>query len=75
MRDETAEENASQMMGEVFRVLKPGGCYIIFSLFEPKKRLHFLRGDFGWTIKEIDLPVTPFELPEQGSTYVYVVEK
>ena len=43
--------SVSALLNEMYRVLKPGGCYFVVSHAEPSRRLNYLtRGGFRWTV-------------------------
>jgi ubiquinone/menaquinone biosynthesis C-methylase UbiE len=68
----TGARLVSQMMGEISRVLKPGGIFIEISYGTPNTRSSFLKGH-GWTVwdtKEIE------KITEKGTFhYIYMAQK
>ncbi|KAI7727217.1 hypothetical protein M8C21_022512 [Ambrosia artemisiifolia] len=60
--------SASQMLGEVSRVLKPGGVYMLISYGDPKSRMpHINRPTYSWKIDLYIIPRPGFQKPA-GST-------
>ncbi|KAL7083652.1 hypothetical protein ACP275_14G176500 [Erythranthe tilingii] len=60
--------SASQMLGEVSRLLKPGGVYMLITYGDPTVRmLHINRPVYNWKIELYIIPRPGFERPD-GST-------
>lgn len=83
-RDDAAHDDAGRrMVGEVVRLLHPGGIAAIISIIPPAARLssldrylapHFPHaGDACCDV--VTLPVAPFEVPSQRTLWIYVFRK
>ncbi|KAK1426627.1 hypothetical protein QVD17_15304 [Tagetes erecta] len=60
--------SASQMLGEVSRILKPGGVYMLITYGDPKARMaHINRPIYNWKIELYIIPRPGFQKP-LGST-------
>ncbi|GJX96369.1 methyltransferase-like protein 13 [Tanacetum coccineum] len=60
--------SASQMLGEVSRILKPGGIYMLITYGDPNARMpHINRPVYNWKIDLYILPRPGFQRPA-GST-------
>ncbi|KAM0064791.1 putative endothelin-converting enzyme 1 [Helianthus debilis subsp. tardiflorus] len=60
--------SASQMLGEVSRILKPGGVYMLITYGDPKARMtHINRPTYNWKIELYIIPRPGFQKPG-GST-------
>lgn len=54
--------SASQMLGEVSRVLKPGGIYMLITYGDPTVRMpHLNRAVYGWKIELYNIPRPGFQ--------------
>ncbi|KAG7025627.1 hypothetical protein SDJN02_12124 [Cucurbita argyrosperma subsp. argyrosperma] len=61
--------SAAQMLGEVSRLLKPGGVYLLITYGDPKVRMpHLMRPSYNWKITLFIIPRPGFERPEGCST-------
>ena len=72
--------SVNSLLKEMYRVLKPGGVYIIVSHAEPSRRLSYLtRGGFRWSVEYIAVTKQQVNgLAEEGSQkyhYVYTCRK
>lgn len=68
---EASTANTGRYVGEVARVLKPGGTFIIVSFGAPENRLSYLEGDYGWQVTVHSIPkptVNTAGLPEVNSS-------
>ncbi|CAA0827241.1 S-adenosyl-L-methionine-dependent methyltransferases superfamily protein [Striga hermonthica] len=60
--------SASQMLGEVSRLLKPGGVYMLITYGDPIVRMpHINRNVYNWKIELYIMPIPGFQRPA-GST-------
>lgn len=60
--------SASQMLGEVSRILKPGGIYMLITYGDPSVRMpHINRPAYNWKIELYIIPRPDFKRPS-GST-------
>lgn len=60
--------SASQMLGEVSRILKPGGIYMLITYGDPTARMsHINRPSYNWKIDLYIIPRPGFQRPP-GST-------
>ena len=71
---------ASLMMQNVYRVLKPGGCYICVSYGMPDARLGYLKNKFlNWTIEHAKIAKTPLDqftsVELSQFHYIYICSK
>ncbi|KHG02599.1 Methyltransferase-like protein 13 [Gossypium arboreum] len=56
--------SASRMLGEVSRLLKPGGTYMLITYGDPSARMpHLNRPTYGWNIFLYNLPRPDFKRP------------
>ncbi|KAG8486419.1 hypothetical protein CXB51_019879 [Gossypium anomalum] len=56
--------SASRMLGEVSRLLKPGGTYMLITYGDPSARMpHLNRPAYGWNIFLYNLPRPDFKRP------------
>ncbi|XP_022770125.1 methyltransferase-like protein 13 [Durio zibethinus] len=56
--------SASRMLGEVSRLLKPGGIYMLITYGDPSVRMpHLSRPAYNWTIVLYNLPRPDFKRP------------
>ncbi|XP_076952134.1 uncharacterized protein LOC143625772 [Bidens hawaiensis] len=63
-----APVSASQMLGEVSRILKPGGVYMLITYGDPKARMvHINKPAYNWKIELYIIPRPGFQKPV-GST-------
>lgn len=61
--------SASQMLGEVSRVLKPGGMYMLITYGDPRVRIpHLNRAVYSWKIMLYIIPRPGFEKPADSSS-------
>lgn len=61
--------SASQMLGEVSRLLKPGGIYMLITYGDPKARMiHLKRKVYNWKIELYIIPRPGFEKPRACSS-------
>ncbi|XVE74179.1 hypothetical protein DITRI_Ditri11bG0178100 [Diplodiscus trichospermus] len=61
--------SASQMLGEVSRLLKPGGIYMLITYGDPSVRMpHLIRPAYNWTIVLYNLPRPDFKRPGGSSS-------
>lgn len=61
--------SASQMLGEVSRVLKPGGIYMLITYGDPRVRIpHLNRVAYNWKIRLYIIPRPGFEKPSDSSS-------
>ncbi|OMJ80960.1 hypothetical protein SteCoe_18667 [Stentor coeruleus] len=59
---ENSFQKASMMMQNVFRVLKPGGVYMLVSYGMPDARIGYLKNKFlNWTIEHAKIAKVPLE--------------
>ncbi|XP_050212044.1 uncharacterized protein LOC126662188 [Mercurialis annua] len=64
-----ASVNATAMLGEVSRVLKPGGIYMLITYGDPKVRMsHLKRPVYDWDIELYVIPRPDFERPDGSSS-------
>lgn len=61
------EEDLEAMLLSVFRVLRPGGVYLLISCGDPKSRLPWLHEEPGLEWKVL----SPFPPPAHTHTYIY----
>ncbi|KAE8679838.1 protein transport protein SEC31 isoform 1 [Hibiscus syriacus] len=60
--------SATQMLGEVIRLLKPGGIYMLITYGDPTARMpHLNRPAYGWNILLYNLPRPDFKRPGGAS--------
>ncbi|GAA0144635.1 methyltransferase [Lithospermum erythrorhizon] len=60
---------AAQMLGEVSRLLKPGGVYILITYGDPKVRIpHLKRYVYSWKIELYIIPRPGFLKPDSSTT-------
>ncbi|KAF3437362.1 hypothetical protein FNV43_RR20115 [Rhamnella rubrinervis] len=65
--------SASQMLGEVSRLLKPGGIYMLITYGDPSVRMpHLSRPVYNWKIMLYIIPRPGFEKPTGSSTKSYL---
>ncbi|CAN6444822.1 unnamed protein product [Victoria cruziana] len=63
-----APTNAASMLGEVNRLLKPGGIYMLVTYGDPTVRmLHLNRPQYNWKITLYIIPRPGFEFPSTSS--------
>ncbi|PIA53685.1 hypothetical protein AQUCO_00900338v1 [Aquilegia coerulea] len=63
--------SATQMLGEVSRVLKPGGVYMLITYGDPRVRIpHLNRAVYNWKIVLYIIPRPGFEKPADSSSSV-----
>jgi len=72
--------NMFDTLKEVWRVLKPGGCYVCISHAAPNKRFHhFQRSDLGWTVEHTAVAKNPldatYDLPPSECYHIYTCTK
>ncbi|CAL1411758.1 unnamed protein product [Linum trigynum] len=61
--------SAAQMLGEVSRLLKPGGTYMLITYGDPKVRMpHLMRPVYNWKIMLYIIPRPGFHKPAPGSS-------
>ncbi|OMP00818.1 Transcription factor, K-box [Corchorus olitorius] len=61
--------SASRMLGEVSRLLKPGGIYMLITYGDPSARMpHLNRPAYNWNIKLYNLPRPDFKRPGDCSS-------
>ncbi|OMO69709.1 Transcription factor, K-box [Corchorus capsularis] len=61
--------SASRMLGEVSRLLKPGGIYMLITYGDPSARMpHLNRPAYNWIIKLYNLPRPDFKRPGDCSS-------
>ncbi|KAL4191384.1 hypothetical protein AMTRI_Chr07g29640 [Amborella trichopoda] len=66
--------SAAQMLGEVSRLLKPGGIYMLITYGDPSVRMpHLNQSKYGWKITLYIIPRPGFERPV-GSSSKSIVE-
>ncbi|XP_062115557.1 uncharacterized protein LOC133829779 [Humulus lupulus] len=64
-----APVSASQMLGEVSRLLKPGGIYMLITYGDPRVRMpHLNKPAYNWKIMLYIIPRPGFEKREGGSS-------
>ncbi|XWS35551.1 hypothetical protein CRYUN_Cryun20dG0006800 [Craigia yunnanensis] len=64
-----ASISASKMLGEVSRLLKPGGIYMLITYGDPSVRMpHLSRPAYNWTIVLYNLPRPDFKMPGGSSS-------
>ncbi|CAA6654070.1 unnamed protein product [Spirodela intermedia] len=63
-----ARISASQMLGEVNRLLKPGGIYMLITYGDPSLRIHHLTKEGRWKIRLYILPRPGFQSSEGCSS-------
>ena len=73
-------QKASVMMQNVFRVLKPGGVYIIVSYGMPDARIGYLKSKFmNWNIEHARIAKVPLEqftsIEHSQYHYIYICTK
>lgn len=74
----TQADNASTILDEYYRVLRPGGQAVILSIFEPNGESKDMLGllcHFRFRLTCHQQLVTPMELPSQLFCFVYVLTK
>lgn len=74
--------NVNALVKEMFRVLKPGGVYLVVSHGAPESRTGYLdrpAQGLSWAVKSIACPKPPIaglvEEDKEGCHYVYVCQK
>lgn len=82
---EGSNTNANKMLSEIYRVLAPGGVYIMITFGHKDTRMQFLeKSDFDWGIKVKEIPKPTItstitepdpNKPERNSHYVYICGK
>jgi SAM-dependent methyltransferase len=68
---ENSTANTGRYVGEVCRVLKPGGVFIVVSFGTPENRLSYLEGEYGWqtTVHSIPKPtINAAGLPQTNTS-------
>ncbi|PWA70980.1 S-adenosyl-L-methionine-dependent methyltransferase [Artemisia annua] len=61
--------SASQMLGEVSRILKPGGIYMLITYGDPNARMpHINRPVYNWKIDLYIIPRPGFQRPDGSSS-------
>jgi ubiquinone/menaquinone biosynthesis C-methylase UbiE len=61
--------SASRMLGEVSRLIKPGGTYFLITYGDPKVRMpHLTRSAYNWKISLYIIPRPGFKRPESCSS-------
>ncbi|CAK7330962.1 unnamed protein product [Dovyalis caffra] len=61
--------SSARMLGEVSRLLKPGGIYMLITYGDPKVRMPHLTGSiYNWKIALYIIPRPDFEKPAGGSS-------
>lgn len=73
-------QKASLMMQSVYRVLKPGGVYILVSYGMPEARIGYLKSKFlNWTIEHAKIAKVPLEqftsIELSQYHYIYICTK
>ncbi|XP_022953338.1 methyltransferase-like protein 13 [Cucurbita moschata] len=64
-----ASISAAKMLGEVSRLLKPGGVYLLITYGDPKARMPYLmRPSYNWKIALFIIPRPGFQRPEGCNT-------
>lgn len=64
-----APMSAAQMLGEVSRLLKPGGIYMLITYGDPTVRMpHLRRPVYNWNVMLYIIPRPGFEKPESRDT-------
>ncbi|XVF22907.1 hypothetical protein REPUB_Repub12eG0211200 [Reevesia pubescens] len=67
--------SASRMSGDMSRLLKPGGIYMLITYGDPSVRMpHLSRSAYNWTILLYNLPRPDFKRPEGYSSAKYYLE-
>lgn len=60
----------------IYRVLKPGGEYIMISDGHPESRLAFLKNpNFKWVVSVFELDKTRDNIDNQSKDYIYICSK
>ena len=78
MGSEGREERVFSFLSEAARVLREGGLYFLFSLFEPcgeEKDMMGLLCHPSFSVMSYSLPYAPYELPHQPFIFLYVLTK
>lgn len=61
--------SAAQMLGEVSRLLKPGGVYFLITYGDPKVRIpHLKRSVYSWKVEIYIIPRPGFQNPDSSTT-------
>ncbi|BFG20298.1 hypothetical protein CerSpe_065720 [Prunus speciosa] len=63
--------SAAQMLGEVSRLLKPGGIYLLITYGDPTVRMpHLIRPVYNWKVNLYIIPRPGFQRPEGCSSSI-----
>jgi len=76
---ESSIANADKMLGEISRVLRPGGVFVVVTYGDPPTRLTYLeKPKYGWKVETqtIDKPKVPGIQQEKNDVhYIYIASK
>eukprot|EP01089_Gocevia_fonbrunei_P008224 TRINITY_DN198_c0_g2_i4.p1 TRINITY_DN198_c0_g2~~TRINITY_DN198_c0_g2_i4.p1 ORF type:complete len:111 (-),score=21.48 TRINITY_DN198_c0_g2_i4:25-357(-) len=78
---EGSSVQSEKMLGEIARLVKPGGCFLCITYGQPTNRLHYLeKKKYNWDIeyKSVVKPTStknPEDLEEEDLHYIYVMKK
>jgi len=74
---EGSAENADKMLGELSRILKPNGVFVLITYGQPKTRLHYLCKDkYKWDVEQRTVAKAAAGVHEKPDVhYIYICRK